>query len=101
MEGLMKTILTGRYDPIPNMFSRDLSLFIGQMLQLKPKNRPSCDKMLKSSIIERKVQELHIGDDPKLTPYQQELLSTIKMPKKLQYLTDRLPKSNYSLNLSY
>lgn len=23
------------------------------------------------------------------------------MPKKLQYLTDRLPKSNYSLNLSY
>jgi len=23
------------------------------------------------------------------------------MPRKLQYLTDRLPKSNYSLNLSY
>jgi NIMA (never in mitosis gene a)-related kinase len=54
----MRTVLTGRYDPIPNIFSRDLSLFIGQMLQLKPKNRPSCDKMLKSSIIQRKLQEL-------------------------------------------
>lgn len=29
------------------------------------------------------------------------LLNTIKMPKKLQYLTDRLPKSNYSFSQSY
>lgn len=101
MEGLMKTVLTGRYDPIPNVFSRDLSLFIGQMLQLKPKNRPSCDKMLKAGVVLRKVQELNLIDDQKPSPYQQALLSTIRMPKKLQYLTDRLPKSNYSLNLSY
>lgn len=32
---------------------------------------------------------------------QKELLNTIKMPKKLQYLTDRLPKSNYSFSQSY
>ena len=41
MEGLMKTVLTGKYNPIPNNFSKELSQLINQMLQLKPKNRPN------------------------------------------------------------
>jgi NIMA (never in mitosis gene a)-related kinase len=55
MEGLMKTILTGKYDPIPNIYSKELAQFITQMLQLKPKNRPNCDKMLKNPILLKKI----------------------------------------------
>ena len=98
----MKTVLTGKFDPIPSNFSKELSQFVSQMLQLKPKNRPTCDKMLKSQIIQRKMEELHLNDRVGSSSHdQKELLATIKMPRKLQYLTDRLPKSNYSLNLSY
>jgi NIMA (never in mitosis gene a)-related kinase 1/4/5 len=102
MEGLMKTILTGRFTPIPSMYSKELSHLVTQMLQLKPKNRPNCDKLLKMPIIQKKIEEMSIAE-PRVgnNHAHQEMLATIKMPRKLQYLTDRLPKSNYSLNLSY
>ena len=62
MEGLMKTVLTGKYTPIPNNFSKELSQLVNQMLQLKPKNRPNCDKLLKSQVIQRKIEELYLND---------------------------------------
>ena len=101
MEGLMKSIINGKYSPIPGSFSKELSQFINQMLQLKPKNRPTSDKLLRMPIVQRKMEELHLNDSMGKSYNQKELLATIKMPRKLQYLTDRLPKSNYSLNLSY
>jgi NIMA (never in mitosis gene a)-related kinase len=97
---LAQTVLTGKYSPIPNTFSKDLSQFIGFMLQLKPKSRPSCEKMLRSPIVLKKIEELGLNDVV-MNDKQKELLNTIKMPKKLQYLTDRLPKSNYSFSQSY
>ena len=100
MEGLSRVILTGKYNPIPNIYSKELAQLIGHMIQLKPKSRPGCDKLLKYPVIIRKVDELHLNEMG-TSSIQHELLSTIKMPRKLQYLTDRLPKSNYSLNLSY
>ena len=101
MEGLMKSILTGKFTPIPNIYSKELAQLIKEMLQLKPKNRPNCDKLLKSQMILKKVGELHLNEKMSSSHVHNELLATIKMPRKLQYLTDRLPKSNYSLNLSY
>ena len=58
----MKTVLTGKYNPVPNNFSKELAQLVNQMLQLKPKNRPNCDKLLKSQIIQRKIEELHLND---------------------------------------
>lgn len=55
MEGLAHTILAGKFSPIPNTFSKELSQLINSMLQLKPKSRPNCDKILKSSIVTRKI----------------------------------------------
>lgn len=55
MEGLAQTVLTGKFTPIPNTFSKELSQFIGFMLQLKPKSRPSCEKMLRSPVVIRKI----------------------------------------------
>lgn len=99
MEGLAQTVLVGKYQPIPNTFSKELSQLINNMLQLKPKSRPNCDKILKYPIIVRKITEL--GLEEVSSANQKELLSTIKMPRKLQYLTDRLPKSNYSFSQSH
>lgn len=62
------------------------------MLQQNPANRPSCDKLLKSALLIKKSKELNIEPTHESNS---ELLKTIRIPKKLLYLTDFLPKSNY------
>jgi NIMA (never in mitosis gene a)-related kinase len=100
MEGLAQTVLIGKFSPIPNSFSKELSQLINNMLQLKPKNRPTCDKILRYPVMLRKIGELNL-DEVGVDSRQRELLSTIKMPRKLQYLTDKLPKANYSFSQSH
>lgn len=60
MEGLAQTVLVGKFQPIPNTFSKELSQLINNMLQLKPKTRPNCDKILRYPIIMRKITELSL-----------------------------------------
>lgn len=62
------------------------------MLQQNPSNRPSTDKLLKSSLLLKKAAELNLE---KIDEIDSKLLQTIRIPKKIHYLTDRLPKSNY------
>jgi NIMA (never in mitosis gene a)-related kinase len=62
------------------------------MITVTPSNRPSCDLILDMPIVRRKSEQLFPEDfflenDPKF-----QLLSTIRVPKNLLYLTDRLPK---------
>jgi NIMA (never in mitosis gene a)-related kinase len=67
---------------------------IKMMLQQKPKSRPSADKILTSALIQKKIEELHM-EALRDSGSNQELMKTIRLPKKLHYLTDRLPKPNY------
>lgn len=54
MEGLFETVTNGIYPPIPSFYSKELSSVIKLMLQQNPANRPSTDKLLKSSLLLRK-----------------------------------------------
>jgi NIMA (never in mitosis gene a)-related kinase len=58
--------------------------------------RPDCDQILELPVVQSKIQHLFPEDffcdsDEKTF----NLLSTIRVPKNLLYLTDRLPKANY------
>lgn len=55
MEGLFQAVTTGIYEPIDNRYSNELAHIIKLMLQLKPKSRPSTEKILKSSLIQKKI----------------------------------------------
>ena len=58
--------------------------------------RPNCDKILELPAVIRMGEKLfkdQFYDD--FQPQNNELLSTIRVPKNLLYLTDRLPKPNY------
>ena len=57
--------------------------------------RPSCDKILDMPVIKKKAERLFPEDFFYETDSQMNLLSTIRVPKNLLYLTDRLPKPNY------
>ena len=57
--------------------------------------RPSCDKILEMPIVRKKTEKLFQNDIFDDQNEQINLLSTIRVPKNLLYLTDRLPKPQY------
>jgi hypothetical protein len=57
--------------------------------------------MLKYPITLKKIEELQLNVEVGTQNQREQLLRTIRMPKRLQYLTDSLPKSNYSFSQSH
>ena len=46
MKGLYTKVIAGKFDPLPNHFSTDLKNLIKACLQVKPSERPDCDRIL-------------------------------------------------------
>ena len=96
MKGLFNKVIKGVYPKIPAMFSSDLSGMIGTLLKVDPKKRPSAEQILHMPVFIAKYNErAHksgvFGEESK------ELIGTIKVPKNLSLLTERLPASQYDL----
>ena len=96
MAGLYKKVLKGVYPKIPTHFSVDLANSVKELLCVQAQLRPSCDQILDMPAVRRMGEKL-FGNDFYEGNYQPqpELLSTIRVPKNLLYLTDRLPKPHY------
>jgi len=97
MEALNKVVQKGIYPKIPSIYSEDIANFIKVMLQINPKKRPSCEEILKLTIIKKKIEELDLDEDgsEKQCLMGSQLLGTIQVPKNLKVLRDKLPKPNY------
>lgn len=99
MAGLYKKVIRGVYPKIPNHFSNDLNNTIKSLLIVAPQLRPSSDQILDLPQVIKMGTKL-FGQDfaqekKQFGESQQELLSTIRVPKNLLYLTDRLPQPHY------
>ena len=104
MQGLYRKVLKGNYPKIPRSYSQDLANVIKSLLTVSPYSRPTCsififqiDQILKIPAIVCRIQELF----PDLKSEETDdniLLQTIRVPKKLLSLTNRLPKPNYEIN---
>ena len=55
MQGLWKKINKGVYDRLPSRYSDDLCWLAGQCLKLNPTDRPSCDAILKSPQVRKRI----------------------------------------------
>ena len=97
-------IIVGAYPRIPNTFSQDLASMVKHLLRISPHQRPNCgketvpynflDKVLKLPYVISKIQKLFPNDNFEANE-QNELLNTIRIPKNILYLSDRLPKPSY------
>lgn len=88
LEDLYKVVTKGKFDPIPKIYSQDLAMMVGILLQTNPTLRPGVDKLLSNSIIIRKM-------DYSMNPIPSEnlnMLGTIKVPKNMKEINDNLPK---------
>lgn len=61
MEGLYQKVNSGVYPPLNQAYSKELAHLVKIMLQLKPKMRPSVEKILKSSMIQKKIEEFSLN----------------------------------------
>ena len=89
MKGLCKKVLKGAYPSIPSRYSKDLSSMIKTLLQVSPTKRPSCKQILHMPAVDEHLLEEETYD------ISQELLNTIKFPRNIKHLSNRLPKSQY------
>ena len=97
MAGLYKKVLAGKWGALPPHFSDDLSKTVGELMRVEAQMRPSCSQILELPQV-RRISEQLFGVDTTMKEQRTEqidLLQTIKVPKNLLYLTDRLPKPFY------
>ena len=97
MQGLANKVTRGVYDPISSRYTADLQQMLKSCLQVNPANRPSCEKILATpgllNHLTGTLEEIDL--DEEIEPKNDNLLSTIRMPRNLGQITERLPKSQY------
>lgn len=97
MKDLSQRIFKGEFDRIPKNYSNDLSDLIKLCLKVNPNERPTCDEILDNPIIKNHFKE-ELGVERKKSAISKaQLLNTIKLPKNLGCLKEKLPKPNYNV----
>ena len=91
MKGLYNRVIKGVYPKLPSNYSADLSAMVAALLKVDPKKRPNTEQILHMPVFIAKYNESR-GSFGNENP---ELIGTIKVPRNLSLLTDRLPASQY------
>lgn len=97
MKGLYSKVVAGKFDPISPMYSDDFRNMIKQCLQVRATDRPTCDKILAMpGLLNHLTGTLEEIDRNAVQPDDNEsLLKTIKMPRRMGQITERLPAPQY------
>ena len=102
MKGLYEKVLKGIYPKINERYSSDLSNLLKLLFKLNPKERPSCAEILQNPIVLKRMEFLKSGSsDDNLDLINMDvnaLLRTIRIPKNIIFLSNKLPKANYDTN---
>ena len=98
MEGLYNKVIKGQYGKLSEKFSSDLGEVIKMLLKVNPSDRPNCGQILKCPIVKKRLEyfQAQSGFDFDVDMDEGMLLKTIRIPKNILFLTDRLPGANYS-----
>lgn len=80
MDELRKTVLRGKFNPIPNFYTPELTTLLKMLLVLNPQGRPSAEKLLADPILVSKIKEFQEVKLEDLNKQDIKLLGTIKVP---------------------
>lgn len=87
MKTLYNRVIKGVYPKLPKQYSLDLSNMVDHLLEVDPLIRPSADDIISMSVFEKRHIDIQIDKESS----DEELLGTIRLPKNLKQLTERLP----------
>ena len=97
MKGLYEKVMKGKYPKINDKYSKDINELLKLLFKLNPKERPSCDEILKIPEVVKRIEFFDSGKVNDNTIDESSLLKTIRVPKNLIFLLDKLPKANYDI----
>ena len=92
MKGLYQRVIKGVYPKIPSTYSADLSAMVASLLKVDPKKRPSTEQILHMPVFIAKYNESQ-SNPGAFGNEHPDLIGTIKVPRNLSLLGDRLPAS--------
>ena len=97
LKELCQCVQKGKYDDIPNYYSKELSYVISKFLVVNPKRRTDCDALLKDEVVARKIKEImkEKGNVRGEEGGMATLMKTIKMPRNLKEINKALPMKRY------
>lgn len=95
MKGLYTKVISGKYDPIPSHLTSDLKNMIKSLLQVKSSERPDCDKILAMPGLLNHLTGT-LDDIEAQKEVNENLISTIRLPRNLGMITERLPAAQYN-----
>ena len=98
MDGLYEKVIKGKYPKINERYSSDISELLNLLFKVDSKQRPSCSDILKNPIVIKRMEffKSNSGNDIDLINMDESsLLKTIRIPKNLLFLSNKLPKANY------
>ena len=100
MQGLYKKIIKGVYPKIPEHFSSDLNIMLEAMIRVDSKRRLNCAEIIDHPVFKKRslkyFPELFENNKYKVeNDTKSILLKTIKIPKNIMNLSNRLPRKNY------
>ena len=101
MDKLYNKVIKGQYSKISDRYSDDIKEIIKLLLKVNPKERPNCTQILNHDIIKKRLDffQVQSGFEDELdTNDEGVLLKTIKVPKNIIFLTEKLPVANYDDN---
>lgn len=95
MQGLFKRVCSGVYAPLPQLYSAELQTMVKCVLQVNPMSRPNTAQILEMRNTKKNLTETLNRIDVK-EESKDGLLNTIKVPRVLGQISERLPKPKYS-----
>ena len=99
MEGLYNKVIKGQYEKICDKYSKDISEMLKLLFKVNPKDRPSCGEILKHPLIKKRLEFFRAQAGSENVDFDDidegVLLRTIRIPKNILNLAEKLPESNY------
>lgn len=106
LESLYKAVCKGIFDPIPKIYSKELSRVISLLLQNNPNKRPSCEEILELEEVKKRISynqsmnnfKFSCSNNNNTKIIENELDVTLKL-RNINDIKQSLPKKkNYSLD---
>ena len=99
MEGLYNKVIKGQYEKICDKYSKDISEMLKYLFKVKPVERPSCGQILNHPLIKKRLEFFRAQTGSENIDFDDidegVLLKTIRIPKNILNLAEKLPESNY------
>jgi hypothetical protein len=92
---LKRSVVLGRFPPLPRVYSDSLQRIIGIMLRVNAKERPNTTQLLAMPDIASKADLMESEGFRQAESNENGLLGTIKVPPLLKKLNEALPKACY------